>query len=374
MTVRECVRLGGALGAVFTIMIWVAPAQSARAGDNDTAGTGDRPALQDRPVEKPGSDIFGFDAGVQGSYSDGVSSKSFYYQPFANLYLKHTYVRFTAGVSRFQDYQITDGEGEFETVNFTQPKLALSLMPHRTIELFGEYYYSTGDKTHYYRSHEGIAGFLLDFDVVTIGATAAKSRTEYHFKSDDRLDRTMTMLQSYTALGLWVRHQYFTKRRLTRFEDLTVYPELSWFVHETTSIDAKYQYSESIFEYVPEDYQYHHTRYYTHTGRLGLYSEPCRYFALQAGITAGKDKEDYIIAGGDIGVTFNLFDWVLISSSYAPEYYMAPKMDPTKRKIMEVLSLAILRRRGNANPFMQLSSLGTSFWNHGVSISAMFTY
>ncbi len=338
-------------------------------------------AREEAPAESDAGDddqskprVFGFDAGIQGNYSTGVSTGSFYCQPFADIYLKNRYVRFTAGLSRFQDFQVSDGEGEFETVNFTQPKLALSLYPHRVIEFFGEYYYSTGDRKHYYRSHEGTAGFLLDFEKVTLGATATRGKTEYHFKSDDRKDKTLTVYNSATLPGLWLRYQYYKKRYVTRMEDLDVFPELSWFVHNTTSIDAKYEYRENIFEYVPEDFQYHHERYYTHTCRAGVYSEPLRYFSLKAGVVAGKDSQDYIIAGGDVGVTFNVLDYVMISSTYTPEYYIAPEADAVLQKIKDLIYRRIVGRPRIRNPFLRNSGIGASFWNHGVSFSVMYAY
>jgi hypothetical protein len=336
-------------------------------------------AGKDDETDASKSRVFGFDAGIQGSYSTGLSTSSFYYQPFANIYLKHKYVKFNMGISRFQNCQIADGEGEFENVNYTQPKLALSIYPHRMVEFFGEYYYSTGDRgKHYYRSHEGTAGFLLDFEVVTLGTTVTKSKTGYHFKSDDRKDKTFMVYKSSLSptprLALWARWQYYDKRYVTRMEDLDAYPELSWFVHETTSIDAKYEYRENIFEYVPEDFQYHHERYYSHTGRLGVFSEPWRYFSFQAGVTAGQDSEKYIIAGGDVTVNFNILDYVKISSTYTPEFYKAPKVNATQQKIIEVISMILAGKRRSRNPFLRMSDVGKSFWNHGVSFSVMYTY
>jgi hypothetical protein len=315
--------------------------------------------------------IFSLDAGIQGNYAAGVSTSSLYYQPFFDIYLKHKYVKFTAGLSRFQNVQISNGSGQFETVNFTQPKLGLSLYPHRMIEFFGEYYYSTGDKNkHYYRSHEGTAGFFLDFEKVTLGTTVTGSRTEYHFKSDDLKDKTIILLQSLPL----IRYMYYKKRYISRLEDLDVYPELSWFVHRTTSLDVKYEYRESKFEYVLWDYQYHDVSYGTHTGRLGVYSEPWRYFSLKAGVYAGKDSDDYIIAGGDVGVTFNILDYVKISSTYTPEYYIAPNVNVVQQRFVELVSMVLVGRRLKRNPSLRFSDIGKSFWNHSVSFSAMYTY
>ncbi len=381
MTTRVRTRLCSVVVTVILVLpIGIFRLQQAVALGMNEVERADREKIGAQEKEPAGEDdadsskprIFGLDAGIQGNYSTGVSTSTFYYQPFANIYLKNNYVKFTAGLSRFQDFQLTDGEGEFETVNFTQPKLALSLYPHRVIELFGEYYYSTGDRKHYYRSHEGTAGFLLDFKKVTLGATATKSKTEYHFKSDDRIDKMQIFVKlPYRPV---IRTLYYNKRYITRLEDLDVFPELSWFVHHTTSIDTKYEYRENVFEYVPEDYQYHHERYYTHTGRLGVYSEPWRYFSINAGVVAGKDSEEYIIAGGDVGVTFNILDYVMISSTYTPEYYMAPEVNAVLQKFQELVYRRLWGRPKIRNPFLKNSGIGTSFWNHGVSFSVMYTY
>lgn len=352
---------------------WLAVVTAAHAQEEDPAGE------SSAPVKKPGSDVFGFEIGMQGAYSEGMSTRSCYYQPYADLFLKHRYLQFTAGISRFLEYQISDGEGEFETVNFTRPRAALSLYPHRVIELFGEYAYSTGDRRkHYYRSHEGTAGFLLDFDVVTLGGTCTRSRTWYHFKSDDTKDKAVivykSLLSPIPVRVLWARYEYYKKRYITQMEDLDVYPEFSWFVHETTSLDFRYEYRENIFRYVPEDYQYHYAKYFSHTGRVGVYSEPWRYLSLQAGVHAGADSESYIIAGGNAGLVISILDYARLSVDYMPEYYQAPKVDATRQKIIELVNLILMGRRKTRNPFLSSSDVGASFWNHGVYFGAAFTY
>src|SRR4030042_4131298 len=84
--------------------------------------TEEKDVLKNDNTEKSDKNkIFGFDIGIGGGTASGISVSNFYYKPFCNLHLKHTYVKFTAGLNRYQNYLITDGEGKFETVNFTQP-------------------------------------------------------------------------------------------------------------------------------------------------------------------------------------------------------------------------------------------------------------
>ena len=115
-------------------------------------------AMPGKQAEPARSRVFSFDIGISGGYSTGMSVSNFYYRPFVNCYLKHRYVKFTAGISRYQNLLITNGYGIFERVNVTQPKFALSLYPLEMIELYGEYRFSSGDPSHYYRGHEGTAG------------------------------------------------------------------------------------------------------------------------------------------------------------------------------------------------------------------------
>ena len=378
MTVKVHARVFSAAVAMLLSVPFCIPA--AAQGANET-GKAEQAKADAREKDEGGEGgesqprIFGLDAGVQGNYASGVSTSSFDYQPFVDLYLKHKYVKFTAGISRFQDYQISNGGGEFETVNFTQPKLALSLYPHRVVELFGEYYYSSGDKKHYYRSNEGTAGFFLDFEKVTFGTTVTDSKTEYHFKSDDRKDKTFIVYKYSATPGKFIyQYERYSKKYINRMGNLDVYPELSWFVHKTTSLDFKYEYKQSLFEYVTMRLKYYNYKYFVNTGRLGVYSEPWRYFSFKAGIHAGKDVQDYIIAGGDLSVTFNILDYVKISSTYTPEWYKPPTVNPSIQALREIFSLAALGRRGNINPYMRASRVGKSFWNQSVNFSVMYTY
>ena len=378
MTVTVHARVCSVAVAILLSVPFCIPA--AAQGAND-AGRADQVKADARDKDEGGEGeesqprIFGLDAGIQGNYASGVSTSSFDYQPFVDLYLKHKYVKFTAGVSRFQDFQISNGRGQFETVNFTQPKLALSLYPHRVVELFGEYYYSSGDKGHYYRSNEGTAGFFLDFEKVTLGTTVTDSVSEYHFKSDDRSDKTL-IVEKYSAFPVRFAYQYerYSKKYINHTSDLDVYPELSWFVHKTTSLDFKYEYKQNLFEYLTQSLKYYNYKYYINSGRLGVSSEPWRYFSFKAGVHAGEDAQDYIIAGGDLSVTFNILDYVKISSTYTPEWYQSPHVNPAVQTLREIFSLIALDRRGNVNPFMRSSKVGKSFWNQSVNFSAMYTY
>lgn len=342
--------------------------------------------------------IFGIEGGYNGSYAKGTSPSNFYSQPYLNINLKNKYVKFTAGVSRFWDYQITNGAGAYETVNFTQPKLALSLYPHDVIEIYGSYLYSAGDKTHYYRVHDGTGGLYLDFEVVSLGFSADYKKTEYKFKSDDNrdlrsLDPGVDWSKPLVAGAiLMARYKNFKIQNIKHLEDYTLTPTFSWFIVPSTSLDLSYDYMYSDFNN-PYSFksiypkQNEHIIFYSHTGKIGVSSETCEYFTLAAAISSGWSNDDVITVGGEIEGLVNLFDYANISVTYAPVYNISPKMDPMKRKYYELRSLGSLvryilgsqyelygGRRLNINPFMQLKNIGKNFWSHGVSFNVSFRY
>ena len=291
-------------------------------------------------------EFFGIDGGYNGSYAEGSSPKNFYSQPYLNIYLKHRYVKFTAGISRFWDFQITNGAGAYETVNFTQPKVALSFYPHEVIEIFGSYLYSAGDKTHFYKVHDGTGGFNLDFEVVSLGFTGNYKKTDYIFKSDDQKD-----YQSITPgttgnpyinnLIMMARYKNFKIQNTKHLEDYTLSPTFNWYIIESTSLDLGYDYYYSDFKNPYSfksiyPWQNENIMYYSHTGRIGVSSETCEYFTLTAMFTSGWSNDDYITVGGEIEGLVNLFDYANLSVTYTPVYNIAPPMNPVIRKYYEL--------------------------------------
>lgn len=331
--------------------------------------------------------VFGLEAGYNGAYAQGTSPKSFYSQPYLDIILKHKYVKFTAGISRFWDYQISNGAGDYETVNFTQPKAALSLYPHEVIELFGEYRYWTGDKSHYYKCHDGTVGFNLDFEIVYFGISATMNKAEYKFKSDD----TESLLVNYRdisqyipnrhSLALSLAYRTTKNRNVHHTSELSLRPNVSIFVHETTSIDLNYEYQKSLFEMYTSGNRTKNDEYYIHSGKVGITSDPADYISLNAAVSIGKDSQDYIIAGGDLGLAFHVLGYVSLSGSYGPAYYMPPpekvwgrEVSQSYREFRELWAIYSLVRWRNVNPYMRLSNIGKAFWSHGVSVSASVRY
>lgn len=317
--------------------------------------------------EAPG--IFGFDIGMSGGYSTGVSVSNFHYRPFGNLYLKHKYIKFTAGISRYQDYLITNGAGKFERVNFTQPKVALSLYPHNVIELYGEYRFSAGDPSHYYRAHEATGGFLLDFNPVTVDASVNVRTTEYRFKAFD-WQNTFTLLYSDINHNGNVTNYYAINiSNLKSLDDLSATASISWYVIDTTSIDAAYYFLKSRFTY-PND------SYYVHTGRIGAYSDVWKYISVYGGVSLGIDSEQYLIAGGDAGITFNILGYASLSVTYMPGYYKSRKSANSLDRLVEFYALYFVDYNimGSENPYLQPSQIGKSFMNHSFNFSVSYKY
>jgi len=334
----------------------------------------DRPMQEEARKNASGEDpkknkIFGFEIGMSGGYATGISVSNWQYRPYANLVLSHKYIKGTAGVYRCKNFLITDGEGSFENINFTQPKIGLSLYPHNVIELYGEYRYSTGDYSHYYRGHEGTAGFLLDFDVVTIDASCNKRLVEYEFKSVNWADKITLLYSDINIHGRATQLYTIDTNRTKYLDDTTATVNLSWNIIDTTSLDLTYYYLYSIFKY-PRD------SYYNHTGRAGVYSDVCKYISIHGGASLGLDAERYLIAGGDFGATFNILGYVTITASYLPSYFFAPVGGSALKRIIDsyVLYSYSYNSAGSTNPYLQPSQIGKSFWNHSVNFNITFRY
>lgn len=355
-------------------------------GGEDTAGEeGDE-------EEKP-TRLFSFDLGLNGSYSRGLTTKSLYYQPFVNFYLKHKYVKLTGGLSRYWNFQLSNGEGKYENVNFTEPKLALSIYPHKVLEIFGDYRYSGGDKSHYYRAHKITTGLNLDFDVVTLGCSVNFKKTEYHFKSDDLYSKATIIdnMKAFNVISILYNKGLYKFENLEQSKDIGVTPTFSWFMHKTTSLDLSYDHAENYFFPYNHDkgnVKYWNSKYYSNSGRIGVYSDPWDYISISVGVSAGADSEKYVIVTPDLGLTFNIMDYVKISGTYSPSYYKAPpakigNVEVSKKalQVYEVYALRSLvgitiagRTKRNANPYVNLQNIAKSFWNQGVSFSVTYTY
>ncbi len=379
----------------------------AREGGADTA----KEAKPDAVVQEGGEEektprIFRFDMGFSGSFAKGVSDKSLYYQPFVNFYLNHRYVSFTGGVSRFWNYQITNGEGEVEKVNFTEPRVALSVYPHRVLEISGDYRYSSGDKSHYYRAHYIGTGLALDFEVVALKCSASFKKTEYHFKSDDlygkleAIDKAIVAINNYPAppspptrdiIIILYNKSLYNFKNLEQMRDIMAAPTFSWYFHKTTSLDLGYDHAEKYFfpyNHDKDNAWWWNAKYYSNSGRIGIYSDPSDYVSIKAGVSAGVDSERYIIVTPDLGLIFNILDYVKISGTYSPGYYKAPppslgtkigpfhpfRVSKNFLKVYEIAALVTLVRRKNANPYMNLQNIAKSFWNQEVSYGVTFTY
>lgn len=326
-------------------------------------------AMPGKQAEPARSRVFSFDIGISGGYSTGMSVSNFYYRPFGNFYLKHRYVKFTAGISRYQNLLITNGYGIFERVNVTQPKFALSLYPLEMIELYGEYRFSSGDPSHYYRGHEGTAGFLLDFDPVTIDASINIRNIAYRFKTFDWQSAFTLLYSSISHSGHVTSYYLINTSDIKYLDDISAAVTLSWFIIDKASIDATYYYMDSEFRY-PKD------SYHAHTGRIGFYSDVWKYVSLYGGISLGIDSEQYLIAGGDLGINFNILGHASLSFTYMPGYYKSRETVSLLDRLVNIYALYFIDYNimGSENPYLRSSLIGKSFMNHSFTFSAAYKY
>ncbi len=188
----------------------------------------------------------------------------------------------------------------------------------------------------------------------------------------------------FDRLLLHYKYKDFKKQNTKHLKEYTLSPVFTWHIVESTGLDVGYDYYRTYFEN-PYSFKNAYTFkndsviYYSHTGRLGVSSETCRFFSLRAGVFAGRGSDKYILAGGDIEGIVNLFDYASLSAAYGPTYNIAPSMDPMKRKFLEwrsYLSMfrALRGKRLNVNPYLRLKNIGRSFWSHAVTVNVSFRY
>lgn len=339
-------------------------------------------ASDEKKQEKPS--WFGFEAGMSGNYAKGAAPASFDWGPFGNIFFKHQYFRFTFGISRTQDYQLASGSGMYETVNFTTPSIKLSLFPHKVIELYGGFVYSTGDKSHYYKVVDGNAGFNIELEPVSIGLSVGKSNNKYRFKSDDGYD-FLNYWSNYASshfpiirnLAPLLAYNAYKKTDVKKTEGRYASATLGVRVHQTTTIDAGYDYSRSDMKYLVFGNREKTNIYYSHTGKIGVLSEPVEFFSFNVGVNLGTDNEDYLIAGCDIGISFFIFDAVSLEGGYSPAHYQPPPSKTYSRKtiqLWEAWAIYNLVKWQNINPTVKLSNISKPYWNHEAKFSVSYGY
>jgi hypothetical protein len=225
----------------------------------------------------------------------------------------------------YQHYQLTDGAGTYEYINFTQGTGELRLFPFEVLELAGAFRYSDGGLS--YKAAE--YSFEAELSPDPIGITGGYSR-----KSEE-----------YAFNGVSYKNEYATITIEFRYE-----------FTDFSGADAEYTRSSTRFENVDIEYV-------KNTGRLGGHSRMFNSLLFLAGASCGTDSADYMIYGADAGFTLKLFDHIKLTAVAAYTYYQAPAASSSTGGGHGTGSSS--GSGAGANPYLDPSLVGTSFgaWN-----------
>jgi hypothetical protein len=262
-------------------------------------------------------------AGIKVHSSSGMTDSYIYYQPYisAKIYLD----QFTLSpiAARLQDYQLTDGNGNYEYVNINKAGTSLAYDFNDNIELSGGYYYNSGGSSYFLHDLFG----EIFYDTEKYGLTGGYTR----------------------------RNSGYTVNLADIKETASIINfEYSYYPDDRSSLDLSYEYKYTAVTGTSD--------YFTVDTIRGGYSTLLSdTSSILAGINIGKDSADNTILGIDAGVAVKMFDHLKITVFYLGSY-SSPDLFAVKQNDV--------KGGGKTSPFMDPSKTGEAVISHIVSAGA----
>jgi hypothetical protein len=283
------------------------------------------PVIAENKTEE--KDSFEFSIGTKVFYSSGISADNIYYKPYGEVKYTYDFVEAMAGGYRYQEYQITDGLGNYKNIGFNQGGLKLTFTILDKVEVSGGYLYAFGDASFKRSDYSG--GLGVNFGLINISGDYEGRLTEYTFS----LNTIKTAGNNYSG-------------------------EIELVPSEKISFDLGYEYSEIIFKNLD-------SKYYNNIVRLGIIPKPADNISLIGGLSAGIDSAKYWMFGFDCGAEMMLMDRIKLSAVYDFAYHA---------KQSSIISTGGGKGGGsgsgmhsNTNPYLKSSIRDKSYYSHLVS-------
>lgn len=298
-----------------------------------------------------------FTPGAKAVNSAGISETNTYYKPEirAGIYTEH--ISLYSGISRYFNYQITNGYGEYEYIDINEANAGLDLYPFEHLNLSFEYRYRDGESE--YIKKEIFSSIELPFEKVSLIGDFSIDTEEY----------------SFADLPVKIKSNQYSF-------------ELDYFPFRRLDIDLSYTHSNIYFTNLDFDY-------YKRVVRLGIVPELADSFFLIGGLSMGKDSDDYMIYGFDTGINWRINKNLKIQALYIFTYYMAPSdstegtdsADAGKSKTSNLSAYANQSNKSSgpnqnnppsganqSNPFLEPEKIGESYSSRKISLGISFIY
>ena len=265
------------------------------------------------------------DVGLWGGYYGGSSEDYYLMKGTADAIFQFSMIEAVAGYTRYQHYQVTDGNGNYGYADVNHLKAAVTVTPGEMLEITAGYRYYIGTRS--YNAHLANGGISVLLDSVTIGATFQWKMEKYEFM---RSDFENYYIDAAASVG--------------------------YDISDRTGVEAEFTHGREDFE--------GSILYYSNLLRLGFYHYPLEKFLVGAGITGGADSADYAIFGAELSLGWIPLEGLTISLYGFYNYYAYQgKESTTKTKVT---------RSTRVNPRTDPSLEGESFGSWGFSLGATY--
>ena len=278
---------------------------------------------------------FSSEIGIKSNYSSGMSSSNVNYRLFTKLLYSISFFKSQIMGTFIGNEQITDGLGNFTTINAGQGLVKAQCNLGDLLELGGNYSQSNGSMS-YVAYNYGLFGSLY-INQITFDIDYSYNTKKYDYNG-----------------FININEHYFAG-------------SFSYECNDNVDYELEYNYKANEFEELSYTYS-------VNRGRAGMsiYSNNSIYMG---GVTLGKDSGDYYIIGGDFGFSVRFKDTIKLIALYALDYYNAPSV---------TTSTGIGGGHGGQsgteygykgmNPYMRSDLIGKSFFCHSINVSLSFIF
>ena len=276
-------------------------------------------------------DFFGTLAS-KGVYSSGISDSYMYNRSDAAGGFKSDYLDLSAYIRRYFNFQKTDGNGAYEYLSFNEAGLSLDAHITETLSLSGDF--SRADDFDHLKRDTYYGAVELDFSKIILSADYSLENFEYEMYSNiiktERRNYSFTFEYNFT---------------------------------DSFSMDAGYRHDNTYFNTLGYDY-------YRNIFRGGITAIPTDYFFMIAGVSLGKDSEDYSVYGADLGTTFLIYSRFKLFFIYSFNYYNPPQTESSGSGGGGGTG----HGAGSTNPYLSSEKIGESYSSNVVTFGASFTF
>ncbi len=268
--------------------------------------------------------------GSKGVYSSGISEPYMYNMTGGKVSYKREYLGIGTSLNQYFNYQVTDGNGEYDYRSFSEAGASLEIFIDKYLILSGEYSRA--------KDFNNLTGNTYDGDIEFQIADAVFSASylyrdfNYEIASND-----IELTGKDFRLGI------------------------DYYVNDSLGFDLAYSYNTLYINSLESDYR-------KNIFRAGCIYTPLKKLFFTAGAAVGKDSEEYTIIGADLSIT------LFFSSRFKLNfYYSLSSFNPPPAGISSGgSSTGGNSSKAKTNPYLTSDKVGEAYYsqiiNFGITV------